>query len=181
MKKFFLFLFPVALLLSCNDTAKKSATADNTPVVAADKPAVDLPYTASYSGSFNSDVSDQDLKMVLTSYKDWADGNVKGVADAMADTLEFDAWDGSSSRLPRAGLLKRWTAFRDSMSSVKVEMEAWHKMHSTDKNENFIVVWYKEYDVFKSGKVDSSNWHDINQVKDGKISYYAQYKKPMKK
>lgn len=182
MKKFFLILCTVTLLLSCNNEANKPSTADNTPANAeAPKPAVELPYTATYSSSFNNEVSDHDLKMVLATYKDWADGNVKEVINAMADTVDFDAWDGVTSKLPKAQLLKQWTAYRDSLSTVKIEMEAWHKMHSADKNENFIVVWYKEYDTFKDGKVDSSRWHDINQVKDGKISWYSQFKRPLKK
>ena len=181
MKKIFLYGSLICFLVSCNNADKKSLTAETNPAAATEKATVDLPYTASYSSSFDNDVSDADLKMVLMSYKDWADSNVQKVVDVMADTLNYDSPNGETSKLTRAELLKRWGTFRDSLSSVKIEMQAWHKMHSMDKKDKFIVTWYKEYDTYKNGKVDSNYWHDINQVKDGKINWYSQYKRPMKK
>jgi hypothetical protein len=50
-------------------------------------------------------------------------------------------------------------------------------MYSTDKKDTYIVTWYKEYDVFSSGRVDSASYHDINQLKDGKIVWYSQFKR----
>ena len=181
MKKSLLFLCTVVCWYSCNNAADKSTTTDTTKTAVAEKKMIDLPYTATYSSSFTDDVPDADLKMVLMTYKDWADGNIQGLVGSVADTLAIDAWDGTSMQMPKAGLIKMWTSFRDSLSSVKVEMQGWQKMHSTDKNDNFILTWYKEYDTFKNGKVDSASWHDINQVKDGKIIWYSQYKRPMKK
>lgn len=182
MKKFLFILCPAAFLLSCNNAADKTVPAGDSIKAAGEaKPAVELPYKALYSSSFSTDVSDEDLKTVLTSYKDWADGNVKAVTDVIGDTLVFDSWDGASKTLPRAEVFKEWSAFRDSLSNVKIEMEAWHKMYSTDKKQGFIVTWYNEYDTYKNGKVDSAQWHDINEVKNGKIVYYRQYKKPLKK
>jgi hypothetical protein len=59
-------------------------------------------------------------------------------------------------------------------------MTAWNKMYSTDKNEGFVVTWYDETDTYKNGKVDSASYQDINMMKDGKIIYYSQYKRPKK-
>jgi hypothetical protein len=53
-------------------------------------------------------------------------------------------------------------------------------MYEPDKKEGYVVAWYKETDTYKNGKVDSAYYHDINQVKDGKIVWYAQYKRPAK-
>jgi hypothetical protein len=52
-------------------------------------------------------------------------------------------------------------------------------MYSTDKKDGYIVTWYKEYDTYKNGKVDSAAFHDINQLKDGKIVWYSQYRRPL--
>ena len=177
MKKILFCLVFAVLLLSCNNEADKT-TASTTDTSTTST--VTLPYTASYSSSWTTDVSDADLKLVLTSYKDWADGNMTGLANAFGDTLVFDSWNGDHMTLGKADLLKMWTGFRDSLSSVTIDMEAWDKKYSTDKKQGFIVVWYKETDTYKDGRVDSSRWHDINQVKNGKIAYYSQFKRQLK-
>ena len=179
MKKMLLFFCCGTILLSCNDsktdTATSAGTADTTV-----KTAVDLPYTASYSSSFSTDVSDADLKMVLTSYKDWADGNIANAATAYADTLSWDRSDGSNFTLPNAGIMKIWTAYRDSLSSIAIDMQGWQKMYSTDKKQGWVAVWYKEIDTYKSGKADSGYYHDLNRLQNGKISYLEQYKRAAK-
>ncbi|MEO6328703.1 MAG: hypothetical protein ABIO55_07220, partial [Ginsengibacter sp.] len=81
MKKFLLCFSLGAFLLACNNNADKTTTGDAGSPVTADtaKTAVDLPYTASYSSTWSNDVSDADLKMVLTTYKDWTEGNITGL------------------------------------------------------------------------------------------------------
>ena len=167
-------------LLSCNSSGEKTGTTATTTSDSTVKSTVDLPYTASYSSSWSSDVSDADLKMVLTSYKDWADNNMSGLGSAMADTVTLDMSSGDHKRLSKADLIKMWSTYRDSLSSVKIDMAGWNKMYSTDKNDGYIVTWYDETDTYKTGKVDSATYHDINQVKDGKIVWYSQYKRQKK-
>ena len=185
MKKI-LFCFSLGVfLLSCNNGADKAATpAADKPAEAtaatADKAPAGLAYTASYSSTWSTDVSDADLKMVLTSYKDWETGNMAGVQNAFTDTVMVEMNNGDHLVKSKADLVKMWTTFRDSLSNVRIDMEGWHKMYSTDKKEGYIVTWYKEYDTYKSGQVDSANYHDINQLKNGKISWYSQYKRKMK-
>lgn len=170
----------VSLFSACNSGDRKTEFSTKSDSTAANKAPTDLPYTASYSSSWSDNVPDADLKMVLTTYKDWADGNMKGLGDAMADTVVFDLTSGKRMRLSKADLLKFWTTSRDSLSSVVIDMQAWHKMYSTDKKDSHIVTWYKETDTYKTGKVDSAYYHDINRVKDGKITWYSQYKRPAK-
>ncbi|MEO8568031.1 MAG: hypothetical protein ABI419_02805 [Ginsengibacter sp.] len=185
MKKL-LFCFSVgAFLLSCNSDKDKttdtsSVTKDSTVAMDTNTPAVDLPFTASFSSTFNTDVSDADLKMVLVSYKDWADGNMANVAKAYGDSLVWDRQDGAHFNLPNAGIMKIWTTYRDSLSSISIDMQAWQKMYATDKKAGFVVTWYKEIDTYKNGKADSGYYHDINLVKDGKITWLEQYKRAAK-
>ncbi len=94
-----------AFLLSCNndkDKDKASATDADKPAATGDSAttAVDLPYTANFSSSFSNDVSDADLKMVLTSYKDWADANYDGMSKAVGDTLSWDMTTGAHLHYP---------------------------------------------------------------------------------
>ena len=178
MKKILLFFCFATLLLSCKSGEEKTAATTSTADSTTSKP--DLPYTATYSSSWSTDVPDADLKMVLMSYKDWADNNMSGLGSAMADTVMWYMSSGDDKKLSNAEITKMFTTYRDSLSSVKIDMTAWQKMYSTDKKEGFILTWYDETDTYKTGKVDSASYHDINQVKDGKIILYAQYKRPMK-
>src|SRR5688572_3584703 len=168
MKKIFLCFGSALFLLSCNNDKEKAGTETKTDTVA-EKSTVEMPYKASYSSNFTTDVSDADLKMVLNTYKDWSAGNMTGLASVMSDSVNYDASDGSSMHLSKADLVKLWTTYRDSLSSVSIDMYAWQKMYAPDKKEGHVVTWYKEIDTYKNGKVDSATYHDINGLKDGKI------------
>src|SRR5258708_38743902 len=178
MKKIMFCLFAAALFAACNNEKKdgntemKATVSETTPT--------GLPYKASYSSSFTTDVPDADLKMVLMTYKDWADGNMPNLAKAMGDSVAVDFNDGTHFNGVNADLMKRWSSTRDSLSSVAIDMQGWQKMYATDKKESFVVTWYKETDTYKMGKVDSAYYHDINQIKNGKITWYSQYKRPAK-
>ena len=180
MKKIMIFFLAAATLVACNDTAKTAGSTDSTTMDNTAKSTVDLPYTASYTSNWSDDVSDADLKTVMNTYKDWSDGNMSGLESALADSVEVDMNTGDHMKLSKADLIKMWTTYRDSLSSVNIKMDAWHKMHATDKKDDYIVTWYDETDTYKTGKVDSAAYHDINQLKDGKIVWYAQYKRPKK-
>lgn len=168
------------LLAACsNEEPKvKSSTTDNKES-ASTQPA-DLPYKASYTTQWSSDVSDADLKLVLSSYKDWENNNMAGLSQAIADTLEVDLADGRHMKVAKVEIMKIWTTGRDSLASSSIKMDTWHKMFATDKKDTYIVTWYDQVDTYKDGRVDSASYHDINQVKDGKIVWYAQYKRPKK-
>jgi ketosteroid isomerase-like protein len=178
MKKILLCFCVGTFFLSCNSDKEKTAATET--VATPEKSTVDLPYTASYSSSWTTDVSDADLKMVLTTYKDWENNNMSGLGAGLADTVSVYFSSGDTVRLPKADIMKLFTTYRDSLSSVKIDMQGWQKMYATDKEEGYIVTWYDETDTYKTGKVDSASYHDINQVKDGKIVWYAQYKRPKK-
>ena len=177
MKKI-LFSFVLLAFFSCNNKKEEAAKAETPATASIDNPP-GLPYTPTYSSNWGHEVSDADLKTVLQSYKDWADGNMKGLGAAMADTVDFDMSSGKSMHITRDILINMWTTSRDSLSSVKIEMATWHKMYSVDKKDEIVVTWYKEVDTYKTGKADSSYYHDINMLKNGKIVWYSQYKRPI--
>lgn len=177
-KMIFCFSFYV-FLVACNDKKTETTSIGSTDSSTA-KPMMDMPYNASYSNQWSTDVSDADLKMVLMIYKDWENNNMSGLGNAMGDTVVVDMSSGDHLTKSNADLMKIWSTFRDSLSSVKIDMQGWHKMYSTDKKEAHIVTWYDETDTYKTGKVDSASYHDINRVKDGKITWYAQYRRPKK-
>ena len=178
MKRTFLCLCFAMFLFSCNNSKTGSATdsADTTAM----STMTDLPYTASYSSNFTDDVSDADLKMVLMTYKDWADGNISNLANSMGDSVYVQFNNGDKFNGPKADLMKIWNKTRDSLSSVTIQMQVWKKLYEPNKKEAAILTWYKEIDTYKTGRVDSAYYHDINGIKDGKINYYDQYKRPAK-
>ncbi|MCU7551672.1 nuclear transport factor 2 family protein [Chitinophagaceae bacterium LB-8] len=180
MKKILSLICLAAFFASCNSGEPKTEMNSTEHSTASDKAPADLPYTASYSSSWSTNVSDADLKMVLMTYKDWASGNMDNLGNSMADTVAWDMASGDHMKLSKAELMKMWKTYRDSLNSVSIDMEGWQKMYATDKKEGYIVTWYKETDTYKTGKVDSAYYHDINQVKDGKIVWYSQYKRPAK-
>lgn len=178
MKKLLFAAFVAATFIACNNEAPKTTESAGGEEK---KSTVSLPYTPVYSSSWSTDVSDEDLSLVLNSYKDWETGDLDALVNKFTDTLSFEAWDGKHYTHSRADMKKMWQPFRDSLSKVELKFDGWHKMYATDKKEGYVVVWYTEIDTYKDGKVDSASWHDINQVKDGKISWYSQYRRPFTK
>ena len=180
MKRMLLLFGTVVLITSCQDNKTEATGTGAATTPDSNKAPVDLPYTASYSSNFTMDVSDADLKTVLMSYKDWADGNMTNLSKEMGDSIEVEFNDGRHFNGTNDSLMKMWKTYRDSLSSVTIEMMAWQKMHEPTKNESAILTWYKEIDTYKSGKVDSAYYHDVNGIKNGRIVYYSQFKRPAK-
>ncbi len=167
-------LASVALIASSCTTPDKPA-AETAPVTT-----ITFPYTPLYSSNVNQDISDEDLLMVLKSYKDWETGDMQSLRTAFADSIEYNGWDGTYYSGPTETLLQQWVPSRDSMSNVKIEMAVWTKNNFPDKKEKNITVWYTETDTYKDGRVIKFDMHDINEVKDGKIVWYAQYRRGYK-
>ncbi len=141
---------------------------------------ITFPYEPLYSSNVNQDISDEDLLVVLKSYKDWETGDMQGLHNAFGDSIEYNGWDGTYYSGPTEALLQQWAASRDSLSSIKIEIAVWTKNNFPDKGAKNITVWYTETDTYKDGKVKKFDMHDINQVKDGKINWYAQYRRGYK-
>ena len=176
MKKI-LYLFAVlALLASCkNETKSADSTADKTDSVV-------MPYKASYSSSFTISDNQKNAQAVLQSYKDWEDNKLGSNAAAYyADTLSWDSSTGlRKTKVLRDSLMHFFQKFRDSLSSVKIDVVAVTNLHSTDKNTDWVGVWYKETDTYKTGKVDSAFYQDDNNVVNGKIAFFSSKRQELK-
>lgn len=172
MKKAILMAAVIIFIAACNNE-KKEEPKETTS-------AITMPYTASFSSQFNSNVSDSDVLTVLNSYKYWESGNMDGLAGTLGDSLYFQSWDGMHVSGTRADIIKLWTSHRDSMSKVEISMDVWTKQHSIDRNNDAVLVWYKEIDTYKNGKVDSADYADVNEMKNGKVYWYSQYRQELK-
>ena len=141
---------------------------------------ITFPYTPIYSSNVNQDISDEDLLVVLKSYKDWETGDMQSLRTAFGDSIEYNGWDATYYTGPTETLLQQWAPLRDSLSNVKIDIAVWTKNNFPDKGEKNITVWYTETDIYKDGRVIKFDMHDINEVKDGKITWYAQYRRGYK-
>jgi hypothetical protein len=174
MKKYILTILVLSCCtMACNpkDETKASTTATST---------VALPYQPSYSTDFNNNVSDSDLLVVLNSYKYWESGDLKALRSTMGDSMYADMSDGVKLGGSADSVMKSWTTYRDSLSSISINMVAWTKNHSVKDSANYVNVWYKETDTFKNGRVDSGNYEDDNLVKNGKIAWLSSHKQKLK-
>lgn len=174
MKKYILSTFIIACcMVACNQKEESKAITTATSTVA-------LPYTASYTTDFNNNVSDSDLLTVLNSYKYWEQGDMKALRTTMGDSMVADMSDGTVLKGLADSVLSVWSKYRDSLSSVKINVQVWLKNHSIKDSTNWVNVWYIETDTFKNGKIDSAQYEDDNVIKNGKIAYLSSHKRPIK-
>jgi hypothetical protein len=177
MKKYiFLFLMAAACgIVACNPKSESNmaTTSGGGSIVA-------LPYVASYTTDFNNNVSDSDLLTVLNSYKYWEQGDMKALRTTMGDSMSAVMSDGTVLKGLADSVLGVWSKYRDSLSSVKINMVVWLKNHSIKDSIDWVNVWYIETDTFKNGKVDSAEYEDDNAIRNGKITYLSSHKRPIK-
>ncbi|MBL0232054.1 MAG: hypothetical protein IPQ08_00150 [Chitinophagaceae bacterium] len=173
MKSLLIAVLVTATLFACTEKKEKSSGSEK-------KYTKDNTYEATFAGDFTQDVSDSDVHAVMMSYKEWENANMNNVASYFADSIMWQRANGEKNLWAKADLVKYWTTYRDSLSSVVIKMDAWDRAYDTTKKMSFVVTWYREYDTYKSGKVDSADFADVNGVQDGKIGYYSQYRRALK-
>src|SRR5688572_28055238 len=115
MKKIIYLILILCITVSCNRSDQKAGGTADTNAASAKEPG-DLPFKALYSSNWSDNVSDDDLRMVLMSYKDWSSGNMKGLSAAMGDSVEYDMNSGKYQKLSNSALMTMWSKTRDSLS-----------------------------------------------------------------
>ena len=170
MKKLLFILLISILYVSCSSNQSSTATTNDSTAASAKEAPLTMPYMASYS----SDISvgkQSDALTVLNSYKAWETGDMAAFANAFSDSVNFNFSDGSKFTGTKDSMVKMASKYRDSIASIKIDMDVWLPVHSNDKNEDAVLIWYKEIDTYKNGKVDSLYYSDINGIKNGKINF----------
>ena len=169
--KTILFIIIISMIYAaCTGNTSQTTSTDSTTATSSSESAMSMPYKASYS----SDMSlgkQADALLVLNSYKAWETGDMTAFANTLSDSVYFNFSDGSKFAGTKDSMVILAKQFRDSLQSVKLDIDVWMPVHSNDKNEDAVLVWYKEIDTYKSGKVDSNYYSDINGLKDGKINF----------
>lgn len=170
---FMVFVMAIIFAACNNSGTKTTATGTNAGNMT-------FPYVTMYPTDYNNDVSDSDLLLVLNSYKDWETGDLTALRSTMGDSMSVNGANGFKFYGLTDSLMPTWTKGRDSISSIAVTMYSWDKIHSLKDSGNFVNAWYKEIDTYKTGRVDSANFSDINEIKNGKITWYTSFRQQLK-
>ena len=178
MKKV-LILAAMASFAACNsnkdtkdESSSMSSASDST---SSKKDDVAYPYTATYSSHF--EIGDpQHAKTILDLYKDWDNNTMDDAKNLFADIDTLIFADGSmlsGSRDSVFGVMKK---MRNTMGTIKDEVQAWIPLKTTDRNENWVAIWTKEITTAPNGKKDSSYLQETWRInKDGKADFVLQY------
>jgi len=170
MKKLLFIIIISMIYVACSSNPSPGTSSGDSAIAKTAEPAITMPYNASYSSDISIGKQSNALT-VLNSYKAWETGDMAAFANTLADSVSFNFSDGSKFAGTKDSLMKMASKYRDSIASIKIDMDVWIPVHSNDKNEDAVLVWYKEIDTYKGGKIDSSYYNDINGIKEGKINF----------
>jgi hypothetical protein len=185
MKKVLLVLTAAAMFAACNDAKKEETKKEETktaePTAEAPKAEVKLPYTSSYSSSFEIGNPAYAAMIEQGSWKDWETNNLDNMKNWMADTIVAFHSDNVTVR-GLAGMMERWKKGRAGYTSVIDTIHAVVPIYSTDKKENWVLVWAKEINTTGKGKTDTTELMETWRInKDGKADMLLQYDRATRK
>jgi hypothetical protein len=178
MKKFFFLMTVVALITSCKDETNLGAGGSDSATV---KTATSLPYTASYSSSFEMGNADHSATILNGSWKDWENNNIDNMKSWVADTIV--AFHSNNEMIRGAdSLIANWKRARSKYSSVIDTINAVFPVYSTDKKENWVLVWATEINTKTDGTKDTVSMMETWRInKDGKADLLLQYDRRTRK
>ena len=178
MKHFLLCVAATTLMIACNNEKKTDEAVAETK---AGKPSVVLPYTASYSSSFEPGNPEYSAMILQGSWKDWENNKMENMKSWVADTIWVFHSDNTMIRGVDS-LQARWIRNRAGYSSVIDSIHAVIPTYSVDKKENWVLVWAKEINVDLKGKKDTVELMETWRInKDGKADMLLQYDRHARK
>jgi len=178
MKQTFLCFTATLILAACNNEKKTEDVAGASKV---EKPAVALPYTASYSSSFEIGDPAHSSTILQGSWKDWENNKLENMKSWIADTIvayhsDFSMIKGADS------LVASWTRNRARYTAVIDTINAVVPLYSTDKKENWVLVWAKEINTRADGSKDTAYIMETWRInKDGKADLLLQFDRARRK
>lgn len=177
MKQVILCIAAASLLVACNNE-KTEAVAGETKT---DKPAVTLPYTASYSSSFEMGNPEYSATVLQGSWKDWENNKLENMKSWVADTIL--AFHSDRKVISGAdSLMANWMRARAKYTSVIDTIDAVIPVYSKDKKENWVLVWATEINTKADGTKDTVSIMETWRInKDGKADFLLQYDRATRK
>jgi hypothetical protein len=172
--KRFLMLFAVAATLAACNTEKK-ADAPTAPAT------VTLPYTPSYSASFEIGNPEYAKTILQGSWKDWEDNNLDNMRNWVADSVMAYHSDNSVV-MGLDSLMARWKRGRATYSATKPTIDAVIPVYSTDQKENWVLVWATEITTKPDGSSDTTSIMETWRInKEGKADILYQFDRAKRK
>ena len=174
-----LILAAMVSIAACNsnkdtkdESSSMSSASDSTSNKKTD---IAYPYTANYSSQF--EIGDpQHAKIILDLYKDWDNNTLDNSKNSFADVDTLIFADGSMIAGTRDSVFEAIKKVRNTLGTVKDEVDAWIPLKSTDRNENWVAIWSKEIITAPNGKKDSSYIQETWRfTRDGKINLVSQF------
>jgi ketosteroid isomerase-like protein len=98
----------------------------------------------------------------------------------LTDSVWVEFSDGNKFNGTADSLIKTGKEFRASIASVRTAIDAFMPIHLNDKNEDYVLVWGRDYNTSKTGKVDSTTGHSYWQIKNNKISGWAEFSRNLR-
>jgi hypothetical protein len=111
---------------------------------------------------------------VLSSLKAWEQGNMDEAVKYFGDSVSLE-FDGPTTKMSNDSLKAMFTAAKNSMKNVKIDMKDWESVVSKDKQEEWVTIWYIQHQESNDGKIDSAAIINDAEFKDGKIIRLAEY------
>lgn len=172
MKKIILLMVVAASITSCNERIESNSTSSDSSTV---KSSVALPYTVSYSSSFEMGNPKFSAMILNGSWKDWENNTIENMTSWVADTIV--AFHSNNSMVKGVdSLISSWKRTRAQYSSVIDTIQAVIPVYSTDKKENWVLVWAKEINTKTDGTKDTAFFMETWRInKDGKADILLQY------
>ena len=178
MRKTILVIVVAGMLAACNNEKKSDAGSTDTK---AEKPAVTLPYTVTYSSSFEMGNPDYTAMILQGSWKDWENNTLDNMKNWIADTIVAFHSDNATVK-GLDSMMARWKRGRADYTSVIDTVHAVVPLYSTDKKENWVLVWASEINTNSKGKTDTTALMETWRInKDGKADMLLQYDRATRK
>ena len=174
MKQLFLCFASLTLLIACGDDKTETLASKGGEEAA---PAVQLPYTASYSSDFELGNPEYSATVLQGGWKDWENNTMDNMRNWAADTLvAFHSDNVMVSGVD--SLMARWKRGRATYTSVIDTIDAVMPVYSKDRKENWVLVWATEINTNAAGKVDTVYLMETYRInKDGKADMLLQYER----
>jgi hypothetical protein len=166
MKQTLLFLTFCIVIFGCKSKSGTGSATAGTDTAAK----LTYPFIPRYSIKWQPGDEKNSL-LVLNCLKKYVTGNIKGCAEAFADTAEFIS-DQFYFKGGKDSLVKMLTDMRSASTSVSKEFDSWMTTYYPDKKDTWVTLWYTEKMTDKNGKKDSIYYVDDVLIKDGKIRLY---------
>ena len=176
MQKMIYFFCVALFVMACNNGKKET-----TPAEASDKPAAALPYTASYSSSFQMGDPAYAAMILQGSWKDWETNKMDNMKSWVADTATVFMSDNTMAHGVDS-IAALWKRGRAGYTSVIDTINAVMPTYSIDKKENWVMVWATEISTATDGKKDTAAVMETWRInKDGKADLLLQFDRHARK